>query len=236
MNLRMVTAPTVEPVTLAQAKVHLRIAADDDPVDSPPAVGPDDSRIADLIVVAREHAEQYTGRCFTDATYELRFGAFEGPAWVTHHHTSIWASDWINPWFYGRADTCPLRLPMAPVQSIESVTYVDKDGTTQTLDPSIYVLDDDPDQPSIRLAYGQQWPAIRYEPNAVRVRFQGGYDQPGSDPAPNPVPRVAAQAMLLMIGEWYENRENSIIERGTQFELPYGARALLTPLRRIMGV
>lgn len=65
----IITAPTAEPVTLAQAKAHLRI--DDDLTDL-------DDRITSLIVNARQQAEHRTGRRFGVQTWERSLDAFPG--------------------------------------------------------------------------------------------------------------------------------------------------------------
>lgn len=59
MGLKLITAPTVEPVTLAQAKQHLGVI-----------VANDDAMILRHIVAARRHAEQYTGRRLCTQTWE----------------------------------------------------------------------------------------------------------------------------------------------------------------------
>src|SRR5512139_2523227 len=51
MRAVLVTSPTKEPVTLSQAKAHLRVDASDD-----------DALIESLITVAREHVENITRR------------------------------------------------------------------------------------------------------------------------------------------------------------------------------
>lgn len=65
MGLRVVTSPTVEPITIAEAKTHLRVT------DS----GEDD-RIAALIAAAREEAETITGRAFITQTWRLTLDRF----------------------------------------------------------------------------------------------------------------------------------------------------------------
>lgn len=59
-SLRVVTPPTAEPVTLDEAKLHLRVDTTDD-----------DARISGLIRAAREHAEQILGRALMTQTLEL---------------------------------------------------------------------------------------------------------------------------------------------------------------------
>jgi uncharacterized phiE125 gp8 family phage protein len=60
MMLSLVTAPTLEPVTLAEAKLQCRVDHDDE-----------DALFLSLIRVAREHAETYTGRAFLLQTWDL---------------------------------------------------------------------------------------------------------------------------------------------------------------------
>jgi uncharacterized phiE125 gp8 family phage protein len=68
-NVRVVTAPTYEPVTLAEAKLWLRI--DEDDTDQ-------DAMVMLLIRAMTERAEQITGRAFVKRTLELRMDEFPG--------------------------------------------------------------------------------------------------------------------------------------------------------------
>lgn len=61
MSLRLITDATTEPLTLEQARRHLRI--DDDNTA-------EDSDISDMIVTARRQAEHETGRALTSQVWE----------------------------------------------------------------------------------------------------------------------------------------------------------------------
>lgn len=65
MSYKLITAPTVEPVLLADAKWHCRIDGADD-----------DALTTSLIVAAREQAEHETGRALCTQTWELVLDAF----------------------------------------------------------------------------------------------------------------------------------------------------------------
>ena len=58
-----------EPVSLAEAKLHLKLS--DIPEDSS-----EDTLITDLISVAREYCEKYTKRDFMGKTYEYYLDSF----------------------------------------------------------------------------------------------------------------------------------------------------------------
>lgn len=60
MALKLITGPAVEPITLAEAKDHLRLEH-----------GLDDTYVTGLIVAAREWAEEYTWRAFISQVWEL---------------------------------------------------------------------------------------------------------------------------------------------------------------------
>lgn len=62
----LITPPTVEPITLADAKLHLRVD-----------VSADDTLISSMISAARQHAETLTQRALAPATYCLYLDAFE---------------------------------------------------------------------------------------------------------------------------------------------------------------
>lgn len=67
MNSYIITQPTIEPLTLAEAKLHCRIDSDDTARDT---------LITALIQAARERAEHLTGRNFLTQTWEAQLDKF----------------------------------------------------------------------------------------------------------------------------------------------------------------
>ena len=65
MALKLITAPTTYPVTLAEAKAHLRVDSTDE-----------DALITSMITSATETAEQITGRAIMPQTWELTLDGF----------------------------------------------------------------------------------------------------------------------------------------------------------------
>lgn len=65
MALSLVTGPSVEPVTLAEAKAHLR-----------QDVADEDALITTLIAAARQWAENFTHRAFITQTWDLKLDDF----------------------------------------------------------------------------------------------------------------------------------------------------------------
>ena len=66
MGYKLKTAPTVEPISSTEAKLHLKIDSDTT----------DDTLIAALITAARESCENYTGRAFINQIWEATFEEF----------------------------------------------------------------------------------------------------------------------------------------------------------------
>lgn len=67
MALKLISAPTAEPITLAEAKLHLRVDSTDD-----------DSYITALIVAARQAAEHITERALLPQTWEMALDSLDG--------------------------------------------------------------------------------------------------------------------------------------------------------------
>lgn len=178
MGLAVVTPPTTEPVTVAEAKAFLRLDG-----------GDDDGLIGGLIVAARRWCEDYTGRTFVTTVFDWSFDCFGGPV---------------------------LYMPRPTVQSVASITYLDKAGVTQTLAPTVYRVDTASEIGRIALGYGQVWPPTLPEINAVTARFTAGYTA---------VPEHVKQAILLLTGELYEQRQQSV--QGVVSSVPFGVRELL---------
>lgn len=193
--LSLVTGPTTEPVTLAEAKAHCRVSITDD-----------DGLIAGYILAARDHLEEITGRAFL---------------------TSMWSATFDNEWpWYFDMDTrrhCRLiQLLKAPVQSVTSVTYVDTTGAIQTLATNQYVVDIASTIGNVYPAYGVTWPSLRCQRAAITVRFIAGWT--------DNFPDSLRQALLLLIGHWYENRETIVLGQ-TPAELPMSVASLIAPFR-----
>jgi len=101
-----------------------------------------------------------------------------------------------------RQDSCSFDeakvLWFGPVSSITKVEYLDQDGNSQTVDPSVYQFDAGRGQ--LKLAFGKEWPDAAQDSNAVSVSYVAGY---GSDSGC--VPRSLKQAALLLVADSYYN-------------------------------
>ena len=183
MATRLKTAPASEPISVDEAKAHLRVTFTDD-----------DSYIASLVTAARIACEQSTQRAFITQTWEKFIDAF--PA------------DGID-------------LPYPPTLSLTSIKYIDINGTLQTLSGASYKLDVVSTPGWVVPAYGYTWPTAREEINAVTLEYITGYGSAAS------VPQPIKQAMHLLVGQWYENREAA--SEKSQSELPFGVCMLLAP-------
>ncbi len=115
-------------------------------------------------------------------------------------------------------------LPAAPVTAVTSITYIDSAGAEQTLDPAVYDEALYGLSPTIALAYGQSWPSVRCGLSSVVFTVTAGY---AAGECPDPI----KQAVLLIVGDWFENREQSVA--GSISTIPMVAvESLLTNYRR----
>jgi len=155
----------------------------------------DDKYLKGLIAAARDTVESDTGRQLLTATYQLRL--------------DTWPCEAID-------------LPKPPLVSVSSITYLDTAGATQTLATSVYVVSaptgPTADRGRIALAYGQAWPTLRGQMNAITVAFTAGYGDATA------VPPALKAAMLLLIGHWYQHRESVVTGMSSkEIELAYTA-------------
>lgn len=193
MTLKLITKPKSEPVTLEEAKAHLRVIN-----------GAEDSLINGLITTAREYCESYQNRAYITQTWEL------------------WLDKWPEKNF--------IKIPKPPLQSVQSVKFYSIDGTEYTLDTGEYYVDDKSEPGRISLAYNKSWPSVTLRPiNSICVTFTAGYLPTGEgeneDPAGN-VPQAVKQAVKLLIGHWYENRE-AVLKGAVSKEIEFAVQQLL---------
>jgi len=104
------------------------------------------------------------------------------------------------------------ELPAPPLASVTSIKYIDTGGTQQTLSTDVYLVETNSnDRPGrIRLKYNQSWPSLRGDPNGVEIIYVAGFGEPAS------VPDHYKQAMKLLIGHWYVNREAVVVGTATK--------------------
>jgi uncharacterized phiE125 gp8 family phage protein len=112
-----------------------------------------------------------------------------------------------------------IRLPSGPVQSIESIEYVDSDGATQTLAESVYRSDLAAEPARITPAWGESWPSTRCVTGAVTIEYVAGFTT-----LPTPIRRAILRLVLAL----YDQRHEA---GATAFSIPRSAEALLAPYR-----
>lgn len=197
--LRVVSAPTAEPLSIAQAIAHLRENVDD--VDT--------TDLQAKITEARAIIEDLCGRALAPQLLELATRCFPG-GYPDYSRGMPWNE---------------FELPMPPVIAIDSITYLDSTGTDQAMAAGDYRLDFHSQPAVVYLPYGSQWPTAQYERNSVRIRYLAGYDLPGNSPDNNPLPPALLAAMKLMLGHLWENREH--VTDVKLDEIPMGVHSLL---------
>jgi uncharacterized phiE125 gp8 family phage protein len=201
MALTLITAPTVEPVSLVEARAHLRIDAS----GSPPSHA-DDSYVSTLLLAARKALDGKDGwlnRALLPQTWDLSLDTFP-----------------INE----------IRIPLPPLIEIVSIKYDDEDGIEQTVASTDYVVDDRAEPGWVVPALNVAWPATLETLNAVRIRFRCGYTSGKSPEDATGVPETIKLGLLLMVGTWYQNRESVVIGT-TVAELPLAVDSLLLPYK-----
>lgn len=113
------------------------------------------------------------------------------------------------------------RLYKSPVSALTHIKYYDSNDSLQTLAASNYILDNASKPARIGLAVDGELPTLADRINAVEVKYTVGYGTASTD-----VPDGIKQAVLLTIGNWYQNRQTVITGR-TATELPLSSQYLL---------
>ena len=178
LTLTRQVAPPVEPVTVAEAKTHLRLDT-----------GDYDSRIEAFIAAAREQVERDTERTLITTTWQLNLDAFplaiRQPA--THGELERARSRYAP-------DLAKIKLPRPPLQSVNTVDYIDTGGVSQTLGSSKYDVDANSEPARLVEAYGESWPATRDVVNAVTIEYVAGFGDAEAD-----VPQALREAILTVV-------------------------------------
>lgn len=219
-NPKIIIPPTVEPITLEEAHLHLRL----DVYDSPPA-HPDDPLILGQIAAAREWIEKFTGRSMTERLLEIALDAF--PHRHRGHHRYP-ADHRLGVAHTGDVrHPHPIRLPGGPVNALERILYTDAAGVDQTMTDAQFDSYEEPAR--VLPAAGESWPSTQIAMGTVKVRYWAGYSLPDDSPSGTPLPLPLKHAMLLVLGHLYETREDTADV--ALISVPMGAEALARPYR-----
>ena len=210
-SLRELTLPAYQPVTLTTAHQHLRLFTEF-------GQHPDDHLIKGYIAAATAAAEQYTQRYF--AQRQIRLFRDNWPS-LTSVQT--------GRGFAIIEDALHLELPLYPVVSVDSISYVDEDGNTQPL--TDFEVDVDRVPSVIRI---ESPPGLKRGLKSITIDVTAGYPSDDSPASADYVPEAVKQAILLMVGQFYEHRENVVVGTITS-QLPAAFEYLLQPYR-VLGV
>lgn len=114
-------------------------------------VATEDALIKTYIAAARSYVEAVTGHRCVASTWSLTMANWPGNEII---------------------------LPGYPLIEVDSVTYVDSDGTTQTAATTVYDVDTKRRPGRIMLGYNQSWPTTRGHDQDVIVTYKAGHLAP----------------------------------------------------------
>jgi hypothetical protein len=157
MPEKIVRAPVGEPISLAEAKLHLRVTDTSQ-----------DALISMLISAARIACETKTRQQLLHARWKLVLDRFP----MAGIGTPLPFANDVNVPGYAAF------LPHTPFADIVSVNYLDMNGSAQVCDPAIYVVNDALTPAIIAVAFGQIWPIPLPQIGAVSFTYDAGYASP----------------------------------------------------------
>ena len=162
---------------------------------------PEDSSISAYIAAATDATENYTQLSLAQRTVTLKAERFSKE----------------------------MELPVYPVLSVESITYLDREGDEQALTDFRFIGDQIPAMLEI-----DSPPSVKEGGRNITVTLTAGYPSNDSPPSADLVPDGIKQAIMLMTGHFFENRESVVIGTITS-EVPQSFEYLLHPYR-VIGV
>jgi uncharacterized phiE125 gp8 family phage protein len=188
-SLVLLTAPVSEPVSVSDAKAHMRVETSDD-----------DALIQGLIIAARQSAESFTGRSLITQTWQL---------WLDNFYESGLSPDY---WWDGMREGPitglahrSILIPRPPLLSVQSVTVYDDADVGTVWGSANYFVDTARAPGRLAVRNGSAWPMATRAINGVCITFQAGYGASGGS-----VPAAIRQGILAHATWLYENRGDRV--------------------------
>jgi uncharacterized phiE125 gp8 family phage protein len=98
-----------------------------------------------------------------------------------------------------------IYLSVSPVLAVSSFQYANSENTTATFAATDYVVDTFSKPARLNIGYGKTWPTLYGNINDVTITYTVGYGTESSA-----VPFQIRQAILLMVADTYENRQDYV--------------------------
>lgn len=160
----------------------------------------DDTYIDGLIAAARATCETLSRNQFVTATFVMTLERFP-------------------------ENFDPIEFPKPPLQSVDTITYIDENGDSQTWAAGERDVITNEAVGLVVPKPGNSYPTTqRDKRQAVTVTFDAGHGLAAD------VPKAVKQAMFLLIGHWYENREEVVVGTITK-QIERSVDALLDNVR-----
>lgn len=198
MNIEVITQPTAEPVTAAEAFFHLKLTT------SPSANVSAEPQLAEVqrcITSSRIQCEQITRRAFVKQTLRMtmgpmRSGQRRGLEWYMNGGADTWQS---------------VELLRPPFISMVQVRYYDEDNVIQTVaydeeEPPVPYYVSSGLVPKLCFTDAFTHPAVYLRDDAIQIDYMAGYPFIAADPLEDPpivedltinIPASIKQAILL---------------------------------------
>ncbi|MFA6308624.1 MAG: head-tail connector protein [Clostridia bacterium] len=199
-TLNLITAPLVEPISLTEASLFLRIDE---------GFTEDDDYIQGLITTARQFCEDFQNRAYITQTWEMSLNDFS-------YSISDKACDYY--------EKSLIEIPKGSLQKVNTFTYKDANGIVNDLTEDIdFVLSTRGILGRICPPFGCVFPCeVLYPLDPIIINFTCGYGDVADS-----VPLKIKQAIYLMVSHWYDNRSVISDRGGVPSEISFTVKSLL---------
>ena len=179
----------------------MAISVDDAKAHSRIDATAEDSLLEDYIKAATRYAETYTGLTLLDTDWTYTSSGFPGSRL--------------------------LELPTGPIIEVDSITYLDTAGSSQTFSSDNYSLVKTQLGGYVQLEQDSEWPETYGDVDDVTVTFAAGFGDEAAD-----IPPDIRLGVRQLVAHWYEIREPVIV--GVSIApVSMSAERLLYPYRRL---
>lgn len=212
-KIKELTQPAVEPISLDELKLHLRISNT-----------LDDAWLTAAIIAARKTAEDYTGQFFIQRNVLQTMdtsGSIQSEWW-----------DGVRDGPISLLSVREIELLKPPLQSVTSVVIYDDSDAATTVSPSTYFVDnaDQSQRGRVILRRGQTWPVVMRVANGMEITYVAGYGTTAAS-----TPEDLRHGLKILAAYMYVNRGDCSCDQAgaASAVMPSGAAMFLDSFRII---